>query len=93
MTANPNDVLVLKNKMRQVFRVLAENGISHCVLGAMGCGAFRNPPYEVARIYKEVLQEAEWDGVFEEIVFAVLDTKGESNYTIFKNVLLSRNGR
>ncbi|RHZ68271.1 uncharacterized protein CDV56_102311 [Aspergillus thermomutatus] len=91
--ANSNNVLVLKNKMRQVFRVLAENRISHCVLGAMGCGAFRNPPCEVASIYREVLQETEWDGVFEEIVFAVLDTKGESNYTIFKNVLLSQGSR
>ncbi|KAJ5094885.1 hypothetical protein N7532_007176, partial [Penicillium argentinense] len=74
--ANPNDVQVLKNKMRQIMRIIADNNISYCVLGAMGCGAFQNPPYEVARIYKEVLGEEEWDGVFEEIVFAVLDTRG-----------------
>ncbi|EAW11532.1 uncharacterized protein ACLA_092300 [Aspergillus clavatus NRRL 1] len=91
--ANVSDVFILKNKMRQVLRVLANKGITHCVLGAMGCGAFRNPPYEVARIYKEVLEEDEWTGGFEEIVFAVLDTKGESNYTIFKNVLLSLDSR
>jgi uncharacterized protein (TIGR02452 family) len=53
----------------------------------MGCGAFQNPPSEVARIYKEVLEETEWNGVFEEIVFAVLDTRGEGNYAIFRNGL------
>lgn len=74
--------------MRQIFRILAKHHITHCVLGAMGCGAFQNPPSEVARIYKEVLEETEWNGVFEEIVFAVLDTRGESNHRIFSNALL-----
>lgn len=73
--------------MRQVFRVLAQHGVTHCVLGAMGCGAFQNPPLEVARIYKEVLDEEEWSGVFDEIVFAVLDTRGEANYRIFRDAL------
>ncbi|OJJ35398.1 hypothetical protein ASPWEDRAFT_40593 [Aspergillus wentii DTO 134E9] len=84
--ANASDVEIVKNKIRQILRVLAENKISHCVLGALGCGAFRNPPAEVARIYKEVLDEDEWRGVFEEIVFAVLDTRGELNYKIFQAV-------
>lgn len=75
--------------MRQIFRILAQNKITHCVLGAMGCGAFQNPPAEVARVYKEVIEESEWNGVFEEIVLAVLDTRGESNYTIFSNVLIN----
>lgn len=79
----------MKNKMRQTFRILAQNKITHCVLGAMGCGAFQNPPGEVARIYKEVLEEAEWNGVFEEIMFAVLDTRGESNHAIFSNALVN----
>jgi uncharacterized protein (TIGR02452 family) len=86
--ARPQDVDILKNKMRQIFRILAQNKITHCVLGAMGCGAFQNPPAEVARIYKEVLEESEWNGLFEEIMFAVLDTRGESNYTIFSNTLI-----
>lgn len=82
--------MILKDKMRQVLRVLVQNGVTHCVLGAMGCGAFQNPPGEVARIYSEVLGETEWNGVFEEIVFAVLDTKGEGNYSTFRNTLESK---
>ncbi|KAJ5679804.1 hypothetical protein N7462_008048 [Penicillium macrosclerotiorum] len=87
--ARPQDIDKLKNKMRQVFRVLALQGVTHCILGAMGCGAFQNPPAEVARIYKEVLDEAEWNGVFEEIVFAVLDTRNEGNYALFRDTLSS----
>lgn len=60
------------------------------MLGALGCGAFHNPAPEVARAYKEVLDEAEWRGVFDDIVFAVLDVQGESNYKIFKEMLEDR---
>ncbi|KAJ5155939.1 hypothetical protein N7492_008742 [Penicillium capsulatum] len=85
--ANPGTIHVVKDKIRQVLRVLATNHVTHCVLGAMGCGAFQNPVSEVVRAYKEVLDEAEWNGAFEEIVFAVLDTRGESNHEVFKDML------
>ncbi|KAJ5707748.1 hypothetical protein N7488_007549 [Penicillium malachiteum] len=85
--ANPGDIRVTKDKLRQVLRVLAQNDVTHCILGALGCGAFHNPPQEVARIYSEVLKEAEWKGKFEEIVFAVLDTRNEGNFTIFDEAL------
>ncbi|KAJ6090240.1 hypothetical protein N7486_009055 [Penicillium sp. IBT 16267x] len=84
---HPGDIRVVKDKMRQALRVLAKNNITHGVLGAMGCGAYRNPPREVARIYNEVVNEAEWNGVFEELVFAVLDSKADGNFSIFKNAL------
>lgn len=74
--------------MRQVLRVLEKNQVTHCVLGALGCGAFQNPPGEVARIYKAILEEPEWAGVFQSIVFAVLDVKkGEGNFKIFQEEL------
>ncbi|KAJ6016028.1 hypothetical protein N7540_010619 [Penicillium herquei] len=85
--ANVGDIRVTKDKLRQVLRVLAQNGITHCVLGALGCGAFHNPPQEVARVYSEVLKEAEWRGNFEEIIFAVLDTRNEGNFRIFSEAL------
>ncbi|KAJ5637852.1 hypothetical protein N7490_007731 [Penicillium lividum] len=89
--AHPGDIRVVKDKMRQALRVLVKNDITHGVLGALGCGAFKNPTRETARIYKEVLNEPEWKGAFEELVFAVLDTdsnprRGEGNHSIFKNV-------
>ncbi|KAJ5259516.1 hypothetical protein N7478_012497 [Penicillium angulare] len=86
---HPGDILVVKDKIRQVLRIMGRFRITHCVLGAMGCGAFHNPPKEVARIYKEVLNEPEWHGYFEEISFAVLDSKREGNFRIFKDALQS----
>lgn len=61
--------------------------MTHCVVGAMGCGAFGNPPLEVARCYREVLEEGEFNGAFEAILFAVLDSRGEGNFSIFSHAL------
>jgi uncharacterized protein (TIGR02452 family) len=57
------------------------------VLGAIGCGAFRNPPQEVADCWLEVLSEAEFaGGWFKEIHFAVFDRRNEGNFEIFRDM-------
>ncbi|CAI7593949.1 unnamed protein product [Penicillium pancosmium] len=85
--ARPQDLRTVKDKIRQVFRVLAVNGTTHCVMGAMGCGAFQNPPVVVAQCFKNVLEEGEFNGAFEEIIFAVLDSRAEGNFEIFRDAL------
>ena len=62
--------------------------IRNLVLGAFGCGAFKNNPEVVAKAYKEVLKE--FDGYFENIEFAIYCSKYDTqNYIIFKKVLTS----
>jgi hypothetical protein len=39
-------------------------------LSAFGCGAFQNPPDQIARIYKEELEKRAND--FDEVVFATV---------------------
>jgi len=56
-------------------------------LGALGCGAFRNPPQHIACLFRNVLKESEFQGVFNHIVFAVLDIAKTSNFKIFNDVL------
>lgn len=56
------------------------------VLGAFGCGAFRNPPEIVAAAYKNLL--AKRAGEFEKIVFAVYcGGKDTRNYDVFAETL------
>jgi uncharacterized protein (TIGR02452 family) len=66
---------------------MASNGISHCVLGALGCGVFANPPKRVAQLFRNVILEDEFKGHFEEIVFAILDPKREGNFDVFEQVI------
>ena len=64
----------------------AAKGADTLVLGAFGCGAFRNDPEVVARAYKVALQE--FPKVFDRIEFAVYCPPGSSqNYDVFNKIL------
>ena len=77
-----------KAKMRLCLRMAARQGHRLLVLGALGCGAFRNPKREVAHCWLEVLREAEFQGGWwQEIVFAVYDRKNEGNFEVFQEIL------
>jgi uncharacterized protein (TIGR02452 family) len=66
-------VELIKNKIRTIFRMGLVHGHDSLVLGALGCGAFRNPPRHVARLFHEVMEEPEFKNKYRRIVFAILD--------------------
>ena len=72
MIAN-HHVEPIKNKIRTIFRIGLVHGHDSLVLGALGCGAFRNPPRHVARLFHEVMDEPEFKDKFRRIIFAILD--------------------
>jgi len=57
-----SDRQLMKNKIRLILRIAARNGHTKLVLGALGCGAFRNPPKDVAQCFLEVFHEKEDGG-------------------------------
>lgn len=63
-------------KIRTIFRIAIQHGHDALVLGAWGCGAFKNPPEHIARLFHEVMNEEEFRNHFKKIVFAVVDRKG-----------------
>ena len=63
----------LKNKIRTIFRIALINGHDSIVLGALGCGAFQNPPKHVARLFEEVCDEPEFNGYFALLDFAIME--------------------
>lgn len=86
---DPDDRMMMMEKMRITLRVAVHNRHRSLVLGALGCGAFRNPNEEVANCWFDVLQEQEFRGWFNNIIFAVLkDTnQGDDNFTVFHRKL------
>lgn len=86
---NQNDLLKLfKSRIEQIFKVAIENNKTNIILGAFGCGAFKNPPYLVARAFKEVLESYRY--YFDNIIFATLVTPakgGDENFKTFSRVL------
>lgn len=85
---NQNELLKLfKSRIQRILWTAIENEVDNIVLGAFGCGAFRNPPYLVARAFKEEVEKVK--GCFDNIVFATLvtpGTGGDENYNTFKRV-------
>ena len=63
----------IKNKIRTIFRIGLVHGHDSLVLGALGCGAFQNPPRHVARLFHEVMDEMEFKNKYHRIVFAILE--------------------
>lgn len=85
----PDLIEGVKNKMRTILRIAYMNRQDTLVLGALGCGAFHNPPRHVAQLFKEVIDEDEFKGIFKHIFFAIKEdhnSKGEGNFKPFADV-------
>lgn len=76
-----------KRRGSHIISIAVANNIDVLVLGAFGCGAFRNNPEIVAKAYKEILPH--FTGYFKEIRFAVYcSPKNTTNYDKFKSIIL-----
>lgn len=79
---------VMKDRMRKVLRVFAEQNNETLLLGAYGCGVFRNDPEVVARFFMELLKEEGYEQYFKEVVFAVYDSsKKKDVFQTFARIL------
>lgn len=73
-------------RMRRILTIAASRANDVVILGAFGCGAFKNSPEVVARAMKKVVQE--FRNYFEVIEFAVFcSPRDEQNYTVFERIL------
>ncbi|OMF97169.1 TIGR02452 family protein [Paenibacillus sp. FSL R7-0273] len=80
---------VMLERIRYILAVAAEQGHRTIVLGAFGCGVFRNDPAEVAGFFRQVLAEEDYQALFDSIVFAVLDrSPGQATLNAFRQKLL-----
>lgn len=76
---------LLQTRIRRIFQVAAANEAEVLILGAFGCGAFRNPPQLVAEVFREVT--AEYQNYFHTIEYAVFCRGYETeNYDAFCKV-------
>lgn len=67
---------VMRRRMKLALGIFAEQKAKHLVLGAYGCGVFRNDPGEVAVWWRELLEEG-MGRYFDSVFHAVLDHSKE----------------
>lgn len=62
----------MTERIRRILYIFRANGDDALVLGAFGCGVFRNDPLEVALIFKAEIERT-FQYYFRRIIFAILD--------------------
>ena len=67
---------VMKGRMGKILALFAKWGCTRLVLGAYGCGVFRNDPEDVARFWQELLEGEGWGRLFEAVTFSILERPG-----------------
>jgi uncharacterized protein (TIGR02452 family) len=76
----------MTTRLHRVLDIAYKNGHRRLVLGAFGCGVFRNEPTDVARIFHHLLigETAPYHGCFDHIIFAIYASA--SNVKAFRDV-------
>jgi uncharacterized protein (TIGR02452 family) len=80
----PDDLVKLEavmfERINKVLAIAVANGHNCLVLGAWGCGVFRNDPKQIAELFARHLDVGgTYHNVFEKIAFAVLDRTGKKH--------------
>lgn len=74
-----------KDKIRLMISLAAKNGVQNLILGAWGCGVFKNDPNLMSKYFSEVLIGEGYSVDFKNVVFAVINDHNsvDNNYEIF----------
>jgi len=75
----PESGNLLAERIRRVLEIARTYGYTALVLGAWGCGAFRNDPQRTAADFRRAL-EREYAGAFSDVVFAITDWSPERRF-------------
>jgi uncharacterized protein (TIGR02452 family) len=79
---------VLQRRSEYVLALAAWHGCENLVLGAWGCGVFRNDPSMVAQLFANHLR-GKWSGRFRHVLFSVLDmSPGQETFVAFQRALV-----
>lgn len=69
----------------RIFDVAYKKKVDHIVVGAFGCGAFKNNPATVAKAWKDAAYNKAT--LFKTIVFAIYDGPYSNNFEVFKEII------
>lgn len=79
--------VVHRNKIGMMLDLAASNECENVVLGAWGCGVFKNNPKKMASLFLKVIYEKKYN--FKNIFFGIINDNNsvDNNYNIFKQIL------
>lgn len=86
--AGPEILKTLRRRAEQILQVALHHRHQVLVLGAWGCGVFRNDPNQVAQVFAELLARPQFRSGFRRAVFGIYDrSKGQGTLRAFQECL------
>lgn len=82
---------LFKGRIRNIFEAAINNDVDVLILGAFGCGVFKNPPDVVAEAFYDVIIDNEYDKRFKKIVFAIKSTNNNNTFEPCPNIFAFEN--
>lgn len=80
---------VMVERIKKILSIAALNNNRAIILGAYGCGVFRNRTEDVAEYFRKILHEDGFKFLFDKIVFAVYDNSANKDKVrIFKEKMI-----
>lgn len=80
----------MEERCEYILKTAIHHGEKNLVLGAFGCGVFKNSPVEVATVWYNLLFKNGYSKYFDNIEFAILGKESDENYKAFKMVFLRK---
>lgn len=77
----------LYNRIEFILDIAKVNGVDILIVGAFGCGVFGQDPYEVAAIFKYLLDIKSYG--ISQVIFAIPKGTRADNYTPFKQIFFN----
>lgn len=80
---------IFQNRITNIMEAALDNKVDTIILGAFGCGAFKNPAYVVAEAFKSVIESKQYCKKFKHIIFAIKPDSEKDlgeNYRAFAHV-------
>ena len=80
---DPQADKIMKKRMRRILKLMIKQGFTTIILGAFGCGVFKNDPELIAEYWDELLYGEGLGYYFERVIFSVLDKEAGTNIKVF----------
>lgn len=78
-----------KDKIRLMVSMPVKNGVKNLVLGAWGCGVYKNDPTKMSEYFREILIDEGYASLYDKVIFAVINDYNSvgNNFGIFSKTL------
>ena len=74
---------IMQRRIRKIFDIAIQNNKTYLILGAWGCGVFKQDAWDIAKDFKTVLAEEKYANAFKTVEFSALCGRHKENLTPF----------